>query len=164
MFLAIEMHTIVKFKTYINLSWMNSIDGREAFAFSRGFPATFFLTERRAIVVGEFSEKNGWLRKKTYHRIVFEAGLHELKDFNIAIVPSKRIFSGFISFHAHGDLGEGTTIQFLKMRPEVGPIIEEHLSNLKIIRPVEDSGILLFDQIAPRPQDWLNKRFGKKKK
>ena len=74
----------------MNVIWGTNIDGREAFAFLRGFPATFFLTERRAIVVGEFTEKQGWFHKKQYHRLVFEAGLHQLKDYKINIIPEKK--------------------------------------------------------------------------
>ncbi|UYP43775.1 hypothetical protein NEF87_000060 [Candidatus Lokiarchaeum ossiferum] len=156
------MRVIVKFKTILNLVWGTPINGREAFAFVRGFPATFFLTERRAIVVGEFTEKVGWFKPKKMHRIIFEAGLHKLKEFNISIIPEKRIFAGFISFHPHNQVGENATIQFLKMRPEIGKVIEDHLSNLEIRNPAEDSGIVMVDATAIPPQRWLNKRFGKK--
>ena len=156
------MKVIVKFKSIINLVWGTPVNGREAFAFVRGFPATFFLTERRAIVVGEFLEKLGWFKQKQMHRIIFEAGLHKMKDFGINILPNKRIFTGFINFHPHNQIGEEATIQFLKMRPEIGKVIEDHLSNLDIKNPVEDSGIIMVDATAIPPQRWLNKRFGKK--
>ena len=158
------MKVLVKFRSIMNVIWGTNVEGREAFAFLRGFPATFFLTERRAIVVGEFTEKQGWFKKKSYHRLVFEAGLHELKDFKINIIPEKKILTGYIEFHPHGDLGKKAPpiIQFLKMRPEIGEVISEHLSNLSIRHPVEDTGIILIDQKAPLPQKWLSKRFGKK--
>ena len=158
------MKVLVKFRSILNVIWGTNIDGREAFAFLRGFPATFFLTERRAIVVSEFTEKQGWFQKKQYHRLVFEAGLHHLKDFKINILPEKKILTGYIQFDPHGVLGENTppTIQFLKMRPEIGEVISNHLSNLNIRHPVEDSGIIFYDQKAPLPQAWLSKRFGMK--
>ena len=158
------MKALVEFRTHINLIWGNKVANREAFAFMRGFPATFFLTERRAIVVAEFMENDGWFRKKKYHRVVFEAGLHKIKEFQINILPKKRIFAGFISFHPHNQLGEGTMIQFIKIKPEIGHAIKDHLEKIDIRNPVEDSGIVLVDEVCPRPQIWMNKRYGKNAK
>ncbi len=156
------MKILVQFRSYFNLVWgtQNENLNREAFAYIRGFPATFFLTERRAIVVGEFLEKEGWLKKKKQHRIIYEAGLEHLKDFKINIIPEKKIFTGFISFHPHNQMGEGAIIQFLKMRPEIGVVIEKHLSQLNIKHSIEDTGIVMIDSQAPPLGDWLNERLG----
>jgi hypothetical protein len=158
------MRVLVEFKSIMNLVWGKPILGYEAFAFLRGFPATFLMTERRAIVFAIFMEKQGWFRKRKIHRVCFEAGLHEVKEFKMNIIPDKRIFSGFISFNPHNDIGENATIQFLHMRPEIAIAIEEHLTDLKIKSPVKDSGIVLVDDICPNPQLWINKRLGLKKK
>jgi hypothetical protein len=155
------MKIYVKFRTLINLIWAAPINGREAFTFVKGFPATFFLTERRAIVVGEFTEKMGWLQKKAYHRVCFEAGLHQIKEWKHVIDGVKQMFLGYITFHAHGDLGEGAMIQFVKLNPTIAHAIDKHLNSISIKNPVEDSGIILIDDQCPRPQDWLNKRYGK---
>jgi len=156
------MKVVVKFRTMLNVVWGTKVEGREAFAFVRGFPATFFLTERRAIVVGEFIEKQGWLQKKAYHRVIFEAGLDHLKEYKSQINPKKRVLTGYLSFHPHNQLGEGALIQFMRLRPEINRTIENHINGLSIKTPVEDSGIILVDSIAPPPQQWLNKRFGTK--
>ncbi|MHA1646897.1 MAG: hypothetical protein ACTSVL_04920 [Promethearchaeota archaeon] len=160
------MKILVQFRSYLNLVWgsQNEKLNREAFAYMRGFPATFFLTERRAIVVGEFLEKEGWFKKKKHHRVIYEAGLQYLKDFKINIIPEKKIFTGYISFHPHNQMGEGAIIQFLKMRPEIGEDITKHLSQLNIKHPVEDSGIIMIDSNAPPLQDWMNERLGIKMK
>ena len=154
------MKILVQFRTYINLVWATKVQNREAFAYMRGFPATFFLTERRAIVVGEFLEKEGWFHKKKFHRIIYEAGLHNVKDFKINIIPEKKIFTGYIAFKPHNQMGEGAIIQFLKMRPEIGDIINKHLSNLNIKHPIEDTGIVMVDSQAPPIQNWLKERLG----
>ncbi|QEE16710.1 hypothetical protein DSAG12_02540 [Promethearchaeum syntrophicum] len=155
---------IVQFRSYINVVWGTKVQNQEAFAYMKGFPATFFLTERRAIVVGEFLEKKGWLRKKIHHKIIFEAGLQHLKEYQINIFPEKKIFTGFISFHPHNQMGEGAIIQFLKMRPEIGDVIKKHLSKLNIKHPIEDTGIVMVDSQAPLLQTWLNERLGIKTK
>ena len=154
------MKILVQFRSYINLVWGTKIQNREAFAYMRGFPATFFLTERRAIVVGEFLEKEGWFKKKKHHRVIYEAGLQHLKDFKINIIPEKKIFTGYLSFHPHNQMGEGAIIQFLKMRPEIGKNIEEHLSQLNVKHPIEDTGIIMVDSQAPPLHDWLDERLG----
>ena len=162
------MKILVQFRSYINLVWGTQIkknldtkvQNRESFAYIRGFPATFFLTERRAIVVGEFLEKEGWFKKKKHHRIIYEAGLQHLKEFKINIIPEKKIFTGFISFNPHNQMGEGAIIQFLKMRPEIGSVIQKHLSQISIKHPIEDTGIIMIDSQAPPLQDWLKERLG----
>ena len=155
------MKTIVKFKTHLNLVWGKSVSGKEAFAFLRGFPATFFLTKRRIIVLGEFTEKQGWIRKKKFHRVVFEASLDKLKEFKFAFVPKKTYHSGHISFHPHGNLGPNSLIQFIKVPINIKTAIEEYLENLVIKNPLQDSGIILVDDSAPPLQYWIDKRFGK---
>ena len=155
------MKTIVKLKTHLNLVWGRKVNGIEAFAFLRGFPATFFLTKRRIIVLGEFSEKQGWIRKKKIHRVVFEASLDKLKEFKFDFKPKKTYITGHISFHPHGDLGPNSLIQFIKIPIEIKNAIEEYLENLVIKNPLQDSGIILVDGSAPPPQYWLDKRFGK---
>jgi predicted DNA-binding protein len=154
------MKVLAKFKTMLNVAWEKETGGRKAFVFVNGFPGTFYLTQRRAIVVAEFTEKEGWLRKKSYHRLIFEAGLHELADFSVNLNPKERIFNGHIKFHAHNEIGEGAMIQFLKMDARIGRIIENHLNNLDIRKPVEDTGIVKIDRDAPHPQAWLKKRIG----
>lgn len=156
------MKVIVKFRSLFNVVWGTPVEGKEAFAFVKGFPATFILTSRRALVVGEFAEKMGWFRKKSYNRIIFEASLEYLKDFKMKIEPTKKISTGFLSFKAHGQLAEDSTIQFMKMKYEIGKAIENHISDLQIKNPVEDSGIVLINKSAPPIQEWLNGRFGKK--
>ena len=151
----------VKFRTLINLIWAKPINGRESFSFVKGFPATFFLTERRVIVVGEFTEKMGWFQNKKYHRVCFEAGLHQIKEWKHIIDGVKKMFLGYITFHAHGNLGEGAMVQFIKLNPVIAQAIDNHLKNIAIKSPVEDTGIILIDDECPRPQEWLNKRFGK---
>jgi hypothetical protein len=146
-----------------NVIWGTKIEGQEAFAYVKGFPATFFLTDRRAILVGQFTEKMGWFRKKTFHRVIFEAGLQSLKDFKKKIEPTKKINTAHLTFHAHGDLAEDSLIQFMKIRPEIAKVIEEHVTNLEIKNPLNDTGIILIDEHAPPIQEWLNQRFGKKK-
>lgn len=156
------MRVIVKFRSMINVIWGTPIRNRQAFAYMRGFPATFFLTERRIIVLGEFTEKMGWLRKAQQHRIIFEANLEYMKEYKINLLPRQRIFTGFISFHAHNQLAEGAQVQFLKMRPDIGKSIDNYLKDLSIQHGIEDSGIVLIDEDVPPFQEWLNKRFGKK--
>ncbi|MHA1777056.1 MAG: hypothetical protein ACTSWC_09780 [Promethearchaeota archaeon] len=156
------MRVLVKFRSNYNVVWGSEIAGYKAFAYVKGFPATFFLTERRAIVVGNFSEKIGWFRKKVIHRIIFEASLEYVKEFKMKIDPPKKIFTAFLSFHPHGQLQENSVIQFLKIQPKIGKVIEDYVKDLKIKNPVLDSGIVLVDEIAPPIQEWLNKRFGNK--
>ncbi len=154
------MKVLAKFKTNLNVVWEKPVNGQKSFAFVKGFPGIFYLTQRRAIVVAEFTEKTGWMKKKAYHRLIFEAGLHEVSDFQVNINYKDKIFNGYISFHAHNDVGEGAVIQFLKMDPTIGKVIEEHLTDLDIRKPMEETGIVKIDRDAPHPQVWLKKRFG----
>ena len=157
------MEVVVKFKSLMNVVWGTNVNGKEAFAFLRGFPATFILTQRRAIVLAEFSEKMGWFQKKAYHRLVFEAGLHEVSDFKITIKPTKKIRSGFISFRPHGQLGENATVQFLNMDRKIGDAIEKHLTNLVVKNPVKNSGIVIVNDRDVHPTIWWNRKYGDKK-
>ena len=152
------MKILVQFKTLVNVVWGTPVDGREAFAFMRGFPATFLLTQRRAIVVAEFMEKQGWLKKKRLHALCFEAALQHVKEFTFHVVPARKVATAFISFHPHGQLGEGTVIQFLKMNPQVWSAIDEHLRGLDVKSPLTDSGIVHVDSLLPR--GWLKARHG----
>lgn len=156
------MRAIVKFRTYLNVVWGKPINGRKAFAFVNGFPGTFFLTGRRAIVVAEFTEKKGWLQKKRYHRLVFEAGLHKIKEYSFNFILRKKGFTGFISFDGHNELTDEAMIQFIKIPPEIKKAIEDHIKDLNVKNPVENSGIVKIDLEAPPPQRWLNERYGKK--
>ena len=156
------MRVHVKFRSTFNLVWGTPVDGHEAFAFVKGFPATFILTDRRALVVGEFMEKMGWTKKKVHHRVIFEAGLQHFKEFKMKIEPTKRIFTAHIIFKAHGLLKEDSVIQFMKIDPAIGKIIEKQLTDIKIKYPLQDTGIVLVDKVAPPIQEWLTERLGKK--
>ena len=158
------MKILVQFRSFFNVVWGTKVQNQEAFAYVRGFPGTFFLTERRTIVVGEFLEKEGWFQQKKHHKIIFEAGLQHLKEFQINVNAEKKIFNGFISFHPHNQMGEGAVIQFLKMRPEIRDAITKHLSQLNIKHPIEDTGIVMVDSQVPSLNDWLNDRLGIKVK
>ncbi|MHA1611196.1 MAG: hypothetical protein ACTSYU_04015 [Promethearchaeota archaeon] len=157
------MRVRVKFRSTFNLVWGTPVDGHGAFAFVKGFPATFILTDRRALVVGEFMEKEGWFRKKSHHRIIFEAGLQHVKEFKMKIEPTRRIFSAHIIFKAHGLLKEDSVIQFMKIDSKIGKAIEKQLAETKIKYPLEDTGIVLINKNAPPIQQWLNERLGEKK-
>ncbi|TFH27363.1 MAG: hypothetical protein E4G98_06200 [Promethearchaeota archaeon] len=157
------MRVHVKFRSTFNLVWGTPVDGIEAFAFVKGFPATFMLTDRRALVVGEFMEKMGWFQKKAYHRVIFEAGLQYVKEFKMKIEPTKRIFTAHITFKAHGLLKEDSVIQFMNIKPDIGKAIEKFIAELQIKSPLEDSGIVLVNKNAPPIQEWLNQRLGTKK-
>lgn len=152
------MKILVQFKTMLNVVWGTSVNGREAFAFMRGFPGTFLLTQRRAIVVAEFMEKQGWLKKKRLHALCFEAALHHVKEFKFHVVPARKMATAFISFDPHGQLGEGAVIQFLKMTPDIWTAIDEHLRGLDVKNPLDDSGIVHVDTLLPR--GWLKARHG----
>lgn len=151
------MKILVKFRTMVNVAWGTKVNNREAFYFMRGFPATFLLTQRRAIVVAVFTEKQGWLQKKKLHTLCFEAGLHEIKEYKMDVVPQRRIVSAHMTFHAHGQLAEGAMIQFIKMPPEIWSMITNHLDNLKIRDPVDDAGFVNVDDLDPRV--WLRNRY-----
>nr|MDO8119276.1 hypothetical protein [Candidatus Sigynarchaeota archaeon] len=152
-----DMKTLVRFRTLVNVIWGKPINGKEAFAFIKGFPATFILTQRRAIVVAEFLEKQGWFHKKAVHRLCFEARLDKVKEYKLEVFKERRIVSAIITFHPHGDIGETGMIQFLRMSPDVWPVIERHLATLDIKKPVEDGGIVLVDGVDPRA--WIKDRY-----
>ena len=149
---------IVKFKTLLNVTWGNKIDGKESFAFVKGFLGIFLMNKRRAMVVAEFTEKKGWFKKKEYHRIVLEAGLHEVKDVKMDVDRANKRHYGMISFNPHGNLGEGTVIQFLNMNKKMEHLITDYLEDLTIRNPLEDTGIILIDKYCPKPENWLEKR------
>jgi hypothetical protein len=146
---------IVRFHSYLNLIWGKKINNREGFAFMRGFPATFFLMERRAVVVALFQEKMGWFHKPQIHQVCFEAGLDKLIDWKVTIDLKNKIKTAYLKFQPHGMLGEAE-IQFLRMDPKIGYVMQEFLTNLKVKNPILDTGIVRFDYI---PQQWLNERF-----
>ncbi|MBN2154016.1 MAG: hypothetical protein JW839_21340 [Candidatus Lokiarchaeota archaeon] len=152
------MKILVKLRTMLNVSWGTKVNGREAFFFMRGFPATFMLSQRRAIVVAAFTEKQGWFQKKRLHTLCFEAGLHQVKEYKMDIVPQRRIVSAHMKFHVHGQLAEDAMIQFLRMPPDIWNAIIGHLDTLKIKEPVLDAGIVHVDDKDPRA--WLKDRYG----
>ena len=152
------MKILVKFRTTLNVAWGTKVNGREAFFFMRGFPATFLLTQRRAIVVAAFMEKQGWFQKKSMHTLCFEAGLHQLKEYRMDVIPQRRIVSAHMKFHAHGQIAEDAIIQFLRMSPDIWNVMKNHFDGLKIKDPVEDTGIVKVDEEDPRI--WLKSRYG----
>ena len=88
------MKILVQFRSFINVVWGTNIQNREAFAYMRGFPATFFLTERRAIVVGEFLEKEGWLKKKKQFPNVkkpYNVNWNGLEWHQKVVMPNQRL-------------------------------------------------------------------------
>jgi hypothetical protein len=154
----LAMKILVKFRTMVNVAWGTKVNNREAFFFMRGFPATFLLSQRRAVVVAAFTEKQGWLTKKQLHTLCFEAGLHQVKEYNLDVLPQRKVVSAHIKFHAHGQLAEDAMIQFIRMKPEIWETMAAHLHDLKIKNPVEDTGIVHVDSVNPRT--WLQERYG----
>jgi hypothetical protein len=154
----LAMKILVKFRTMVNVAWGTKVNNREAFFFMRGFPATFLLSQRRVVIVAAFTEKQGWLVKKVLHTLCFEAGLHQLKEFKLDMIPKQKVFSAHISFHAHGQIAEDAMVQFIRMKPEIWETISRHLNGLKIKDPVEDTGIVFVDSLNPRA--WLEDRYG----
>jgi hypothetical protein len=152
------MKILVKFRTMLNVAWGTKVNNREAFYFMRGFPATFLLTQRRAIIVAAFTEKQGWLTKKKLHTLCFEAGLHQVKEYKLDVLPQKKVVSARIFFNAHGQLADGAMIQFIRMKPEIWESLVKHLNGLVIKNPVEDTGIVHVDSLNPRV--WLDERYG----
>ncbi len=57
----------IKFKTRLNLVWGKPLENskKEALAYTQGFPATIYMTDRRVFVTGTFMERKGLFRKKT---------------------------------------------------------------------------------------------------
>lgn len=150
----------IKFKTHVNLVWGQPIPGdkrkREAIAYQKGFPATFYMTDRRVFVTGAFVEKKGLGRKSTNNLIYFEAGLQYIKEHRLDIY--KKVRSGYISFKPHGMLKEGI-IHFIRLEPNIikGMLeVIENIPNLKRLR--ENTGIV---ELGGNPRNKLNKRLKK---
>lgn len=133
-----------KYKTRVNLVWGKPVatSKKEALAYPEGFPATIYMTDRRIFVTGTFMEKRGLFRKKTLNTIYFEAGLQYVKKTKLEIY--KKVKSGYISFHSHGDIKDGV-VHFLRLTPDMIRVINkvlENVENLKKIR--EDTGIVIL--------------------
>ena len=123
----------------------------------RGFPGTLYLTNRRVLIVAMFAEKMGWFRKKRIVKFGFEAGLHMIKEWKIS-KDQKGFLVGAITFHPHGMLGE-TTLQFIRLEPNIAKFIQEFFSNKEPIKkPIGDTGIVYFGE---DPVQWANMRFEK---
>ena len=88
----------VKYKTRLNLVWGKPLKNskKEALAYSVGFPATLYMTDRRIFVIGTFMEKRGLFRKKIMNTVYYEAGLQYVKTSKLEIY--KKVKSGYISF------------------------------------------------------------------
>lgn len=113
---------------------------REAIAYAKGFPATLYLTDRRAFVVGAFVEKHGLFKKSTNNFIYFEAGLDYFKEAHLDI--SRKARAGTISFTKHGDIDHGV-IHFIRLEPDMVRSIEQVLDNIPSIkRKRKDTGIV----------------------
>lgn len=147
----------VQWKTHVNLVWGKPIEyngkQREAIAYVKGFPATFYLTDRRAFVVGAFVEKKNIFSKSANHYIYYEVALHHLKKYELDIYKNTRV--GYISFYPHGDIQDGI-IHFIRLDPTMLKPIKEVLERAKDIKkPREDSGIVILGQ---NPQQIFEKR------
>ena len=152
---------LVKFRTFINVVWEKEQHGEKAMAFVNGFPGLFILTQRRAIVIGEYMEKQGWLKKKTVRKVIFEASLDKLKNFSFDFNLKTHKFSGYISFHEHNQIGEGALIMFLKMNKAISEAITNHFTEINVKNPLNDSGIVIIDEDVEDSVAWLNNRLGK---
>lgn len=145
----------VKFKTMLNVVWGRPLenDKRKALAYAGGFPATFYMTDRRCFVVGTFVEKRGLLKKKTFNTIYFEAGLEYIDKAELSITEKMR--SGFISFKPHGMIEDGI-VHFIRLDPEMSKNIQEVVENAKHLkRSREDTGIV---KLGVNPNKILKKR------
>lgn len=148
----------VKYKTRINLVWGKSIatSKKEALAYPEGFPATFYMTDRRVFVTGTFMEKQGLFRKKTFNTVYYEAGLQYVKKTKLEIY--KKVKSGYISFQSHGDIKDGV-IHFLRLTPDMIRAINKVLDNVKNLKKLrEDTGYVV---IGDNPIAILKKRLKK---
>jgi hypothetical protein len=148
----------VKYKTRVNLVWGKPVatSKKEALAYPEGFPATFYMTDRRVFVTGTFMEKRGLLRKKTLNTIYFEAGLQYVKETKLEIY--KKVKSGYISFHSHGDIKDGV-VHFLRLTHDMIRAINKVLDNVKNLRKLrEDTGIVV---VGDNPTKILEKRLVK---
>lgn len=144
-----------KYKTRLNIVWGNPIGTmkKEALAYPEGFPATLYMTDRRAFVTGTFMEKRGLFRKKSLNTVYFEVGLQYVEKINLDIY--KKVKSGYISFKSHGDIKEGI-IHFLRLTPEMIRVIKKILENVKNMKRLrEDTGIVV---IGDNPLALLKKR------
>lgn len=147
-------HIIIKYRSFFNVVWGTPIQGKEALCFVKGFPGLFVLTERRAIIIAQYLEKQGWFKPKKLMNFCFEGGLDHLIKHEITINATKRIFRGYLKFSPHGVLGEAI-LQFVKLDPRIGRSLQEYLDKMKILHPITDSGIVRFDIM---PQIWLKDR------
>ena len=148
----------VKFKTRLNIVWGKPVktSKKEALAYPQGFPATFYMTDRRVFVIGTFMEKQGLLRKKSFNTVYFEAGLQYLKKKELNIY--KKVKSGYISFNSHGDIKDGV-IHFLRLTPDMIRAINKVLDNLKNLKKVrEETGNVV---VGDNPIKLLKKRLVK---
>ena len=88
--------------------------------------------------------------------LCFEAGLHKVKEFKFSPNKKRKTLSAFISFHPHNQLAEGSVIQFLRMDFKVWRAIEDHLTELTLKKPLEDTGIVHVNDTDPKA--WLEER------
>ncbi|MHA1819030.1 MAG: hypothetical protein ACTSU2_15700 [Promethearchaeota archaeon] len=147
----------VKFKTYLNLVWGTPIGPKkkEAIAYARGFPGTFYMTDRRAFVTGIFVEKMGWRKKSVNNYVYFEAGLQYIDKYELDIL--KKIRSGYISFKPHGMLKKGI-IHFIRLDPDISLAIKEVIANIPNLKRLrKDTGIV---KLGENPISILKKRLG----
>lgn len=147
----------VKWKTQLNLVWGKPLEEdpkkREAIAYAKGFPATFYMTARRVFVLGAFIEKHGIFKKATNNFVYFEAGLQYLKEAHLNI--GKKARAGTISFNPHGDIEDGI-IHFIRLEPAMVHSIEsvlEDITNLR--RKREDTGIV---RLGGNPEKYFRHR------
>ncbi|TFG19230.1 MAG: hypothetical protein EU530_06845 [Promethearchaeota archaeon] len=148
----------VKYKTRLNLVWGKPLINtkKEALAYPTGFPATFYMTDRRVFVIGTFLEKQGLFRKKTMNTVYFEAGLQYVKKSKLEIY--KQVKSGYISFESHGDIKDGV-VHFLKLTPDMIRSINKVLENvINLKKTREDTGYVV---IGDNPMTILRKRLVK---
>ncbi|MHA1727753.1 MAG: hypothetical protein ACTSWY_03365 [Promethearchaeota archaeon] len=145
----------VKFKTKLNIVWGKPLENskKEAFAYKNGFPGIFYMTDRRAFVIGEFVEKRTLYKKALNQCIYFEVGLQYIKKFELNI--GKKNKSGYISFKPHGDIENGV-IHFIRLEPNIIISIKEVIEKVKNLRRLrEDTGIVILGE---DPQTLFKKR------
>ena len=148
----------LKYKTRVNLVWGQPIptSNKEALAYTQGFPATVYMTDRRIFVIGVFMEKRGLFRKKALNSIFYEAGLQYVKKTELEIY--KKVKSGYISFASHGHIKDGV-VHFLRLSPDMIRAIKKVLDNTKNLKKLrEDTGYVV---IGDNPIAILKKRLVK---
>ncbi len=148
----------VKFKTRLNLVWGGPLPSskKEALAYPEGFPAVLYLTDRRVFVTGIYLEKRGLFRKKEMNTVYFEAGLQFLKKYKLEIY--KKVKSGYISFHPHGNIKEGV-IHFLRLTDDMIRAIKKVMDNVPDLKRMrDDTGIVV---LGGNPVAILKKRLDK---